>query len=368
MKLTKIQITTTIVVLLFMLLAYYRSHLNMHSEYFAERTEPIIGKPSVVNKINLRPKLPNLAIPLRQHVTMWITKVPLTPFKSPLVVLPPFDGVVPNFLLYKPSLLSPIVNQGDCGACWAFMVCAILSDRLMIRTGGLFRKNLSFQQLLSCFNRDGCEGESPEKALIWLEQTRKRLVLDQTQSYKQQSGGYVTSACLNKPGVVGVLPGSVKSIARFIPETGYDNRILRQNIINMKRELLERGPFYCAMTVYEDFMEYSGTHVYSRQSNEITGGHAVEVIGYCDAGVDKRRGFEKAYWICKSSWGKNWPLESKAVGFFTIEMGKNMCGIESRAGIATPELFARISLSSARPISTLRYENIDDYLSSGETP
>ncbi|MDC3333019.1 hypothetical protein OAV62_02145, partial [bacterium] len=346
----------------------YRKKLNALKptvEHYTKNKDPELGAPRVVNKISLRPKLPNLAIPLRQHVNIWITKVPLTPFTSPLLVLPPFIGTFPNFLLYKPSLLTPTINQGDCGSCWAFMTCDILSDRLMVRTGGLFRKNLSVQQLLSCYNRNGCDGDSPETALVWMAQNQKRLALASKDKYVQQSGGLVSTACRTKStGIVGVEPQSVKSIVRFIPETGYDKRILKQNIINMKRELVERGPFFCAMTVYDDFMTYTGTKVYSRESTDIRGGHAVEVIGYSDAGVDKRKGFTKAYWICKSSWGENWPTETDTPGYFMIEMGKNMCGIESRAGIASPQVFATFSLEGALPISQLRYTNIDDYLNS----
>ena len=325
---------------------------------------PVIGSHAIVQSISIRPKFPNLAVPFRKHIRIWKTPVPLTPFKAPLKQLPPLTGALPDFFIYNPAHLTKVINQGDCGSCWAFMVCDILSNRLMIRSGGVFRHNLSTQQLMACFNREGCDGDSPETAMIWLDQTRTRLHLNSKIPYTQGDGGYVNTSCARKDGVVGIENGSVKSIVQFIPEKNYDKSIMEQNIINMKRELIEYGPFLCAMTVYDDFMSYTGTSVYSRKSTFIDGGHAVEVIGYCDAGIDPRKGFEKAYWICKSSWGDAWPTESNTPGYFMIEMGKNMCGIESRAGIAEPELFARLPSTAQYSFSDLVYTDIQAYLAS----
>lgn len=55
------------------------------------------------------------------------------------------------------------------------------------------------------------------------------------------------------------------------------------------------------MTVYEDFYSHGGERVYihNDRSKKI-GGHAVEIVGYCDKGIDKRIGFTDAYWICKN--------------------------------------------------------------------
>lgn len=364
MRLTEIDTYSVVCAMLFgivILIYIYRKKFNQTTELYSNSEKfPIIGSVAT-NRIDVRPKYPNLAVPFRKHLHIWDTKVPLSPFRMPLIKLPSFEGDMPDFLLYKPELLTRVINQGNCGACWAFMVADVLADRLMVLTGGLFNHNLSTQQLMACQNRDGCNGGSPEEAMVWLARSRTRLMLESKYPYQQSSGGYVDTKCI-KRGVVGVQIGSVKSLAQFIPEDDPDPQILRQNILNMKRELLERGPFYCAMTVYEDFMSYSGTEVYSKKSSYIMGGHAIEIIGYCNAGVDPRNGFEKAYWICKSSWGDDWPLESKIKGYFTIEMGKNMCGIESRAGIATPELFTTLSFENAKPITELRYDNIMTYL------
>lgn len=343
--------------------------LNTSKETFKRRStsKDIIGRSKTVQVMFIRPIIPFPAMPLRDQVQTWVVNVPLTPFKAPLVTFPPVE-TIPPFLLYKPEYLTPVRNQGTCGACWAFALCDMLSDRLMLSTGAVFDQNISVQQLLACFARDGCDGGSPEDAAMWLAATGKRLNTEREMKYTAASGGYVDTACpIDLPGAeVGIEPDSVKSIVEFIEEENYDKALLRQNIVNMKRALLESGPFYCAMSVYDDLFAFQGTSVYERSKGaELIGGHAIEVIGYADPGVDPRLGFRDGYWICKNSWGKDWPLGTTSPGYFTIRMGVNMCGIESRCGFAIPTLHAKFSqaqLQDALPLSDLRYTRIDDYL------
>jgi hypothetical protein len=307
-----------------------------------------------------------MIIPLRDHVHTWIVKVPLTPFRAPLVI-PPLDGKpLPPFLLYKPDFLTPAQNQGECGSCWAFSLAHMLADRVMIATGGRFRKNLSVQELLSCFDRTGCEGGSPEDACFWLADSGTELYTDVALPYKQQKSLHVSTACKTAKGdAVKVNKDSIKSIVEFIPEKGYSKDILQRNINSMKRELVEGGVFYCAMTVYEDFFSYTGLKPYKPSKNsKVIGGHAIEVVGYCDKGQDPRTGFKRyGYWICKNSWTDGWPTQTTVDGFFTIVMGSNICGIESRCGSAVPELHTEGELvGEPLPLTALRYETFKEYL------
>ena len=124
-----------------------------------------------------------------------------------------------------------------------------------------------------------------------------------------------------------------------------DKATLERNIVNMKRSLYEKGPFYCAMTVYDDFFTYTGTYPYKPNKNaSFVGGHAIQVIGY----------HEDEYWICRNSWGVQWPLRTKTTGYFTIVMGSNICGIESRCGYAVPSVYGPSYTSSSIPLEQLR--------------
>ena len=85
---------------------------------------------------------------------------------------------------------------------------------------------------------------------------------------------------------------------------------------------------------HEDFINFNGTSVYKYDhKSESQGGHAIEVIGYCDKNIDIRhdfQGFDEGYWICRNSWSRDWPRKTNDKGYFAIVMGRNECGIESR--------------------------------------
>jgi C1A family cysteine protease len=353
-----------IIFIFIFLIIYYNISTENYEFYTLKRKEEdpnITGQKKEIRYSQLVHVGANI-IPFRKQVHTYVVNVPLTPFKSPLIILSqtPEKDLFP-YLQYKTEYLSPINNQGDCGACYAFAGLAMLADRLVIETGGMFDQSLSVQQVLSCFAPDSCsDGGSPEELCINLAKTQFGINMEKYMPYKQQSGGYVTSKCpsdLQGPEVY-VIKDSVRSIVEFIPEENYDKVILNKNILNMKRTLTDFGPFFAAMTVYDDLFSFDGTTVYKKHKKaEEIGGHAIEIIGYCDTGIDSRKGFESAYWICRNSWSTNWPTKTKD-GYFCIEMGTNMCGIESRCAIASPKIIGTYA-KNKKPLSLkeLRYEN-----------
>lgn len=292
--------------------------------------------------------------------------VPLTPFKSPFKInyeIPEFKGI-PNFLLYKTEFLSPVVDQGACGSCWAFSIANTLSDRISASTGGEFKKELSAQQILQCFDpKTGCLGNSPEDALEWLEKSRYKVSINSIYPYKQSTKSNISKVCPRSSGGIIVKKGSVRSIAKWIEENEPNKITMKENIENMKLELVNNGPFFAAMTVYEDFYKYNGKGVYEHDKNsDVAGGHAIEVIGYCEPDVDRRKGLlnsEKGYWICRNSWGSNWPVDNNNNGFFIIKMGSNESGIESRCAVADAEIRAR----DPKKKKFMRYQSYNNFIS-----
>ncbi len=343
----------------------YNTHYGMVYESFSKKKN-IIGQGAMVNMIDLRRAIPN-TIPFRNEIKQWVVKVPLTPFRAPMVKLPPLShgAILPKFLLYKMEYLTPVRNQGDCGACWAFALCDVLSDRAMIASGGLFTHNISVQQLLSCFARDGCDGGSPEEASFFLSESDLLLSTENKFPYKQTGGGYVNTKCASGGQYnIGVDKSSVASIVEYIDEKEYIQSIVNSNIENMKLELYQGGPFYCAITVYDDLFTYTGTKPYKPDPKaSFVGGHAIEIIGYCNAGEDTRKEYkDTAYWICKNSWGKNWPTRTELNGYFTVVMGSNVCGIESRCGFAVPFVYGPPYKGTPKPIQQLRYTSFKEYI------
>jgi len=332
-----ITLTLTLTCLIIILTSSYN-----FNETFTMPSEEWVGNTKSVHVAFARPVFPHLSFPLRNHVRIRIANVPLAPFKSPLLSLPPLKETLPEYVFYDPTTLSPIRDQGDCGACWVFAVCDTLSDKLALKTKGKFKHNLSVQQLLQCFDTKGCEGGSPEDLAVYLEKNNTAIQLEQDYPFKQFQGGQTSSECpkmITKQPIVRIKPGSVRTITEFIEEDKPDKDVLKNNISRMKQTLITQGPFYCAMSVYDDFFTFSGVNVYEKQKGaSLVGGHAIEIIGYSEKGVDKRKGFTDAHWICRNSWGVDWPTQSNHPGYFAIRMGVNMCGVESRCETATPIL------------------------------
>ena len=274
-----------------------------------------------------------------EGITNRLFDVPLTPLKSPYKKLE-ITKELPSFFLYKSKILTPLQLQGACGACWAFVTCKILSDRLSIMSNGIHRYNLSVQELLSCTNnKNGCYGGNPEDAFKWLEDHQFGLKPDFLIPYEQDKSLIISSVCPKNREGVSVKKNSIVSLTKFVKEIDYDKDILEENIVNMKKALINGGPFYSAITIYDDFYTFSGNGIYKSDKKNQLGGHAIEIIGYCDKDVDKRINYEgEGYWICRNTWS-DWPpgVENKK-GYFNILMGSNECGIESRSCQADPEI------------------------------
>lgn len=310
------------------------------------RTSQKSGPESLLQLTRLVPKLPNLAVPMRDHIWYRIANTSLAPLVAPLEVVGEMPE--PRVFCYNPSDLSPIRDQGDCGACWAFVVSALLADRFRQVFGKSL--NASPQIFLSCFDRKGCDGGSPEDALLWAEKQRVRL--NGTLAYHQNARMRVEEPCAyqREDGMVPVRVVSYTADADAHPES------IVWNVRNMKRALQRDGPFFAAMAVYTDFMEFSGHGVYARASDQFIGGHAVEVIGWVDAGEDGSDG----YWVCRGSWVDHWPLKAGRAGYFRIVMGRNECGIESRCGGAgvqwdgSREVFDDLRSARVRVLSSVK--------------
>merc|ERR1712070_1095672 len=57
----------------------------------------------------------------------------------------------------KPTVVSPVKNQGGCGSCWAFSTVEVLESAVAIASGKLLE--LSPQQVVSCApNPNDCGG------------------------------------------------------------------------------------------------------------------------------------------------------------------------------------------------------------------
>lgn len=180
------------------------------------------------------------------------------------------------------QVVTPVYDQGSCGACWAFSASEALESHLAIATGKLLQ--LSPQGLVSCVKnpqecggRGGCSGATLELAF----------------NYSKTSGIPLLS---DVPYIK--RKGTCKSYQSVVMNDGYvklpvnDAGALESAIANV-------GPISVIVAALP-WQLYGGGIFHGCSSplpslgNELN--HAVQVVGY---GTEGRTG----YWLVRNSWG-----------------------------------------------------------------
>eukprot|EP01132_Coremiostelium_polycephalum_P002484 gene2484-3074_t len=211
-----------------------------------------------------------------------------------------------------PGCVHAILNQGQCGSCWAFAASESLSDRLCIASGGKINVTLSPQALVSCDRvmNNGCNGGIPQMAWEYLELE-----------------GIPTLSCFPyTAGANGTDGPCLKSCADGSNYKRYQAKKFTLKTCNsvesIQQNIMTYGPIEGTFTVYQDFMSYSSGVYVKSPGSALLGGHAIKIIGW---GTDSASGLD--YWLVANSWGTDWGID----GFFMIERGTNMCGIDRDA-------------------------------------
>ncbi|CAG9313979.1 unnamed protein product [Blepharisma stoltei] len=201
-----------------------------------------------------------------------------------------------------PGCVHPILNQEQCGSCWAFGASEALSDRLCIATNGTVNVTLSPQYLVSCDSQNyGCNGGYADLAWRFMKDT-----------------GVPTYSCVPYIAADGTCPTKCAdgSALQFYKATSVNTYSGPSSI---QAAILAGGPVEVTFQVYKDFMSYSGG-IYKHTKGEFVGNHCVKIIGWGNQSGTN-------YWIVANSWGTSWGLQ----GFFWIAFGQ--CGIDSQ-GVA----------------------------------
>ena len=133
----------------------------------------------------------------------------------------------------------------------------------------------------------------------------------------------------------------------------------------MKKDIYLNGPIVGTIMAYDNLYKYNGLSVYRGHENtKLQGGHAILIIGWSDESVNTQEPeFNYPYWIAKNSWSQCWNRHNK--GYFYVEMGKNVCGIESRASSALPVMTDEIA-SAKTDLDQSRYISYDQYVNDPE--
>ena len=185
------------------------------------------------------------------------------------------------------NYITPIKDQGDCGACWAFAVSAALESKALIALNTPNAPlDLSEQVLTSCGNAGNCDAGYINAASDFI--SNYGLPPEYCYPYTA-SNGSCSNSCPDWASIAYTVSGW---------------SLVDPNVDAIKDALYHYGPLVALMAVNSDFFYY-GSGIYSHAWGSFEGYHAALIVGYDDV---------EQYFIVKSSWGTGWG----EAGYFRI--------------------------------------------------
>ncbi|MFH0862904.1 MAG: C1 family peptidase, partial [Candidatus Altiarchaeota archaeon] len=227
------------------------------------------------------------------------------------------------------NYVSPVRDQGQCGSCWAFASLGAFEGSITsYYNQPALIKDLSEQEIISCFYKMGCCGATASKVeeLFSTHFVNNGTPSEQCFPYQACDSSHQYCFASFKDGDICADMIDCSTKCSDWPQNAWKTRSYVK--VGLNRESLKQaigyyGPIEVFMIVYEDFLAYTGG-IYSHTSLFQKGGHAVTLVGW-----GRENGVE--YWISKNSWGTSWGEN----GFFRIAMGDS--GIDSMAALAVVE-------------------------------
>jgi cathepsin B len=217
-----------------------------------------------------------------------------------------------------PGCVHPILNQAQCGSCWAFSSTEALSDRYVKGNSNnkkIFETQFSFffhpvcrfciasknavnvvlspQYVVSCDGTDGgCQGG--ELANVWRFLVNTGTTTFSCVPYTAQNG--TVEACPST-----CVDGSPIKMYKAKNSYAVGGMFSFGRVTKIQNEIMKNGPVQTGFEVYQDFINYK-SGVYQHTSGNLLGGHAVKIIGW---GTENN----VPYWLVANSWGPDWGLQ-----------------------------------------------------------
>merc|ERR1719229_124204 len=212
--------------------------------------------------------------------------------------------------------LEPVMDQSDCGSCYAASTMRMLTTRHKIKQNDSSLLPWSINMPLFCgeYNQ-GCKGGYPFLMSNW----SSDVGLVPATCMRYNTAGTCKLECdLDKLEGKRYRSDNYRYVGSF-----YGNASTEA----IMEELYENGPMVVSFEPAEDFMYYSdgvykseGLHNQTAKPEWEKVDHAVLLVGYGeDSGTP--------YWRIQNSWGPDWGED----GFFRMLRGKDESGIESIA-------------------------------------
>ena len=195
-----------------------------------------------------------------------------------------------------------ILNQGSCGACYAFATAAVVAARYCALNPGQIAENYSPQDILACgIHTEGCDGGILDLSFRYVEEygvaplSCQPYMEFKTKLPRQQSQKCLSTKCASGEKLTKKFCKQGTSVIYFGKE-------------RIKYEIYHWGPVATFMNIFGDLVGYKGG-IYKHKTGDDEGGHAVVLVGW-----GKENDIE--YWIAMNSWGSTWGEE----GYFRIDM------------------------------------------------
>lgn len=234
------------------------------------------------------------------------------------------------------NMVSDVLNQGQCGSCWAFSAAFGVESAWAMKNGGISpNMHFSTQQLVDCDRRSsGCNGGDLPPAFDYL--TKNGMALEETYPYTATDGlcRYKDSMkFVDVKGYDWVVPPCDGS--RGNPSVDCDKQDEEQMVL----QIALNGPAAVCVAVPDTWFMYTGPAPFtdSCKHHYYSLNHCVGLVGWKPSsdieGAD-------GYWIMRNSWGTKWGIDGYMLLPSSFTQGSrfnNFCGISSEAAFAVIE-------------------------------
>lgn len=233
-----------------------------------------------------------------------------------------------------------------CGSCFAHSAVSVLSDRIKIaRRDALVGDDiiLSIQFLLNCGTEvaGSCHGGSATGAFEFIK-TIGFIPYETCQAYVACSSDsdndfckYIDTSCspenICRTCTNPEKGGNCTAIHRFPNATVAEYGTYHNDLHAIMAEIYVRGPVKASVNGIA-IQNYTGGIIYDDPKlRNMTHNHGVAIVGW---GLEEST--NTSYWIVRNSWGQYWG----ELGFFRVQLGKDLLGIENNVAWATPGVFS----------------------------
>eukprot|EP00928_Gymnodinium_smaydae_P096475 TRINITY_DN8533_c0_g3_i2.p1 TRINITY_DN8533_c0_g3~~TRINITY_DN8533_c0_g3_i2.p1 ORF type:complete len:569 (-),score=99.90 TRINITY_DN8533_c0_g3_i2:108-1814(-) len=272
---------------------------------------------NILSRLMLKGQQPLLPCQLRKQLQSFA--------QAPDRALQEVEGRLPKSFDWRHArggrnFLEPVMDQADCGSCYAVSTLRMLTARHKIKTNDTQAEPWSISFPLHCAEyNQGCKGGYGFLASKWSEDVG--LLPASCAPYKASSGVCQVNCDLSS------LKRRYRAADHHLVGGWYGNG----SSVQMMLELYERGPLVVSFEPSDDFMMYSGG-IYTESlvgvraplaANHVEWqkvDHAVLLVGWGEELGQK-------YWVVQNSWGSDWGEG----GYFRIARDINDSGIESQA-------------------------------------